>query len=208
MPISRAVIDADTLYRRHPRNVLVWHALAGLFELHWSARILAETRRNLVERNRAVFGEPRAAAVDRTLKRVTDALRLGGAGSLVPDAEIAVREPAMTNDRKDRHVLAVALAASATAIVTTNLRDFPTGVTRPLGVLAQTPDDFLTALLDRETVEAAAHALRRHARFHGWSISELLALLATAQDGREPLMPRYVRRFEELTGTRRAATAP
>lgn len=160
MPIPRAIIDADTLYRRHPRNVLVWHALAGLFELHWSARIVAETRRNLVERNRAAFGEPQATAVDRTLRRVTDALRLGGAGSLVPDAEIAVRLPDMTNDAKDRHVL------------------------------------------------AAAHALRRHARFHGWSISELLALLANAEGGREPLMPRYVRRFEELAGTRRAATAP
>ncbi len=208
MPIPRAVIDADTLYRRHPRNVLVWHALAGFFELHWSARIVAETRRNLVERNRAAFGEPRAAAVDRTLRRVTDALRLGRAGSLVPDEEIAVREPEMTNDPKDRHVLAAALAAGATAIVTTNLRDFPVRATRPLGVVALTPDDFLTSLLDRGTVEAAAHALRRHARFHGWSISELLALLAASEGSHEPLMPQYVQRFGELTGTKPAAMAP
>jgi hypothetical protein len=45
VPIPRALIDADVLYRRHQRNLLVWHALAGLFELHWSARILDETRR-------------------------------------------------------------------------------------------------------------------------------------------------------------------
>jgi len=71
----------------------------------------------------------------------------------------------MTNDPKDRHVLAAALVARATTIVTTNLRDFPVRATRPHGVVALTPDDFLTSLLDRETVEAAAHALRRHARF-------------------------------------------
>ena len=71
MPVPRAIIDADVLYRRHPRNLLVWHALVGLYEPHWSARILTETRSNLIERNRAAFGEPRVAAVDGTAGRST-----------------------------------------------------------------------------------------------------------------------------------------
>jgi hypothetical protein len=44
----RAVIDADTIYRRHARNLLVWHALEGLFQLYWSRRILDETRKHLL----------------------------------------------------------------------------------------------------------------------------------------------------------------
>ena len=53
----------------------------------------------------------------------------------------------MTSDEKDRHVLAAAVRASAQVIVTANVRDFPDGALAPLGIVAQTPDDFLKDLL-------------------------------------------------------------
>jgi predicted nucleic acid-binding protein len=201
VPIPRAVIDADVLYRRHTRNLLVWHALAGLFELHWSARILDETRRNLIERNLAKFGEPRAEGVDRTLGRVTDALERARAGSLVPETEIAGHEPHMPNDPKDRHVLAAAVAVGATVIITTNIHDFPVDHADSLCVAPLTPDDFLTSLLDHTTIDAAMAALRDHARFHGWTVQELLGLLASAKPDRTAIAPGYVRRLAEVERT-------
>jgi predicted nucleic acid-binding protein len=199
VPIPRAVIDADVLYRRHSRNLLVWHALAGLFELHWSTRILDETRRHLIERNLAKFGEPRAGAVDRTLGRVTDALAQARAGSLVPEDEIAAHEPHMPNDPKDRHVLAAAVAAGATVVITTNIRDFAVEAAAGLDVAPQTPDDFLTSLLDDATVDAAMAALREHASFHGWTVAELLTLLASESPERPALAPTYAARIQGLT---------
>jgi predicted nucleic acid-binding protein len=200
VPIPRAIIDADVLYRRHPRNLLVWHALAGLFELHWSERILGETRRHLIERNRSAFGEPRATAVDRTLGRVTDALEQARAGSLVPEAEIAAHEPHMLNDPKDRHVLAAAVAVGATVVITTNVRDFAVGNTAGFGVAPQTPDQFLTSLLDDTTADAAIAALRDHARFHGWTVRQLLELLATTRPDRPAIAPNYAKRIVDVTG--------
>ncbi len=208
VPIPRAVIDADVLYRRHPRNLLVWHALAGVFELHWSARILDETRRHLVERNVAAYGEPREQAVDRTLRRVTDALTAVGAGRLAPREAIAAHEPSMPNDPKDRHVLAAAAASGATVVVTTNVRDFAAADTQPLGITAQTPDQFLTASLDASTLDAALDALRQHASFHRWSVPELLALLVADGPDRPALTPDYVRRMTELTGVKPAGETP
>lgn len=199
MPIPRAVIDADVLYRRHPRNLLVWHALAGLFELHWSVRILQETRRHLIERNIAKLREPRTEAVDRTLARVTDALERGRAGSLVPETEIAEHEPHMPNDPKDRHVLAAAVAIGATVVITSNVRDFAIDDAAGFRIAPQTPDDFLTSLLDDATADAAMAALRDHARFHGWTVAELLRLLATGTLERPAIAPAYTARIQELT---------
>lgn len=202
MPIPRAVIDADVLYRRHARNLLVWHALAGLFELHWSKRILDETRRHLIERNIARFREPRTEAVDRTLARVTDSLERAGAGSLIPEAEIATHEPHMPNDPKDRHVLAAAVAVGAAVVITTNVRDFAVDEAADLCATPQTPDDFLTSLLDDTTIDAAMAALREHASFHSWTVRELLTLLCTATPNRPAIAPNYGKRIATMAERR------
>jgi hypothetical protein len=61
-------------------------------------------------------------------------------------ADIERLEPEMTNDPKDRHVLAAAVAAGSELIVTFNLDDFPAPACEPLGVAAIHPDDFLLNL--------------------------------------------------------------
>lgn len=199
MPVPRAVIDADVLYRRHARNMLVWHALAGLFELHWSARILDETRRHLIERNIARLGQPRREAVDRTLARVTNALEGARAGSLVPGAEIAAHEPHMPNDPKDRHVLAAAVAVGATVVITTNIRDFSVDDAAGFRIAPQTPDDFLASLVDDTTIDAAMTALHDHASFHDWTVAELLQLLVDESPDRSALAPTYAARIRAMT---------
>jgi predicted nucleic acid-binding protein len=54
--------------------------------------------------------------------------------------------PAMTNDEKDRHVVAAAVKAKASVIVTFNLRHFPKQALEPLGVEALHPQEYLLAL--------------------------------------------------------------
>jgi len=73
----------------------------------------------------------------------------------------------MTNDPKDRHVLATAVAANAQAIVTLNLKHFSSDACEPFAVEPVHPDAFLLDLhsLDPDTafavVERQAAALAR-----------------------------------------------
>ncbi len=55
--------------------------------------------------------------------------------------------PCMTNDKKDRHVLAVAVMSRSQVIVTSNIKDFPDSTLAPFGIESQTPNEFLTNLL-------------------------------------------------------------
>ncbi len=59
---------------------------------------------------------------------------------------------AMTNDPKDRHVLAMAVAAGAEVLVTFNLSDFPDSACEPYGIEAQHPDEFVEHLVDLDPV--------------------------------------------------------
>jgi hypothetical protein len=61
----------------------------------------------------------------------------------------------MTNDPKDRHVLAAAVAGHATHLVTENIRDFPRR-SMPRSIVAQRPDDFLSCLLDERSDDVVA----------------------------------------------------
>jgi hypothetical protein len=53
-------------------------------------------------------------------------------------------------DVKDRHVLSAAIAGHADAIVTINIKDFPSSVLDPLGITALHPDGFLLQQLQLE----------------------------------------------------------
>jgi predicted nucleic acid-binding protein len=146
-----AVLDANVLFPMLLRDTLLRVAAAGCFRAHWSSRIVDEMTRNLV----GDYGmdPPRA----ETLRTVME--------EAFPDASVVgweKIEPDMRNDPKDRHVVAAAVAAEATVIVTSNIRDFSN---LPDGIVAMTPDEFLTeifvknptAVLDAITAQAAAY---------------------------------------------------
>jgi hypothetical protein len=83
----------------------------------------------------------------------------------------------MTNDPKDRHVLAAAILCGAHAIVTDNVKHFPPESVKPYDLDVQTPDDFLAHQfhlnqdLMRERIAAQAAA-------RGVSLDNLLTRLA------------------------------
>src|SRR5438552_17460330 len=70
----------------------------------------------------------------------------------------------MTNDAKDRHVLAAAVHAGVSVIVTFNLRHFPLAALQPLGMEAVHPQDYLLTLwsLHPAVVIAKLAAMAQH----------------------------------------------
>lgn len=107
--------------------------------------------------------------------------------------------PLMTCDGKDRHVLAVAVGAEATHLVTTNIRDFPVR-SRPAGVAVVTADRFLRDQLSRtpELVVAAVEGMSRRLKSPPQSPADIAALIASGQSA-----PRFGR---ELAGALAART--
>jgi predicted nucleic acid-binding protein len=110
-----------------------------LYVPRWSAEIMAEVSRNLVEK----LKKTKAQAQTRE-----QALR-----EHFPEAWVENYQPLvklMTNDSKDRHVLAAAVKSNTPLIVTYNGRDFPAASLDPWGIERQGPSTFLIHLYDLE----------------------------------------------------------
>ncbi|WP_241715751.1 PIN domain-containing protein [Sulfoacidibacillus ferrooxidans] len=129
-----AFLDACVLYPSNLRDVILTMAEAGLFQIRWSPDVLEEMERNLMKAGKAGLN----------LRDVME--------SAFPDAMVFQNEylqliDDMPNHRKDRHVLAAAIATNADVLVTANLKDF-----KPLPgnceVEVQHPSDFLCSVLD------------------------------------------------------------
>src|SRR5919197_846666 len=170
MPFS-AVLDANVLYPSSLRDTLLRLAELELYTPLWSARILEEMTRNLVEH---WITEEQAERIEQAMRRAFEEAEAN-------PAEIERLEPAMTNDPKDRHVLAVAVAADSELIVTFDLDGFPPEACDPVGVEAIHPDEFLLDLYDLDP-EAVGAALGQQAADLNppWELDELLRALATA----------------------------
>jgi predicted nucleic acid-binding protein len=134
-----AVLDACVLFPAALRDTLLRTADAGLYRAHWSGSILDEVRRNLVDQRRTT---------EQQALRLIDVINEYFPESAVTGFEALI--DGMTNDPKDRHVLAAALKAGAQVIVTANIKDFPDAALDRYGIEAQSPDEFLLHLLDLE----------------------------------------------------------
>lgn len=166
-----AVLDANVLYPFSLRDTLLRLAELELYTPLWSARILEEMTRNLVEHR----------ITEEQAGRIEAAMRGAFEEAEVEAAEIERLEPAMTNDEKDRHVLAAAVAADSELIVTFDLDDFLPQACEPVAVEATHPDDFLLDLYDLNP-DAVRAALDQQAADLNppWPLDELLRALATA----------------------------
>ncbi len=126
---TSAVLDACVLFSAALRDTLLRAAVKRLYRLHLTEEILDEVRRNLLKSGRI----PDSGLADRLVEQIRRAFP----GSMVEGYSALV--PEMTNHPKDRHVLAAAVAAGASLIVTHNLGDFPVQALAPYGVIAQSP---------------------------------------------------------------------
>lgn len=87
--------------------------------------------------------------------------------------------PAVTNDPKDRHVLAAAIHARAEVILTFNLKDFPEEALNPWGIVAKHPQDYLETLYEIDDRQVVARVSAIAAK-RGEDMEDVLVRLGQA----------------------------
>ncbi|MEV4637959.1 PIN domain-containing protein [Actinoplanes sp. NPDC049548] len=176
-----AFLDTCVLFPASLCDTLLRLAEAQAFRPLWSGDVMTELHRNLVKRDLP------AERVDRRIVQMTTSF---------PDAMVTGYESliaGMTNDLKDRHVLAAAVRAHAEVIVTFNLKDFSTAALEPYDIAAVHPDDFLLDQLDLYP-GVTLHALRAQAAAHRREPKSVAGVLAMLERTGLPQFAAEVRR--------------
>jgi len=136
-----AVLDANVLYPAPVRDYLLHLASMELYQAKWSNAIQEEWILNLLlnrkDLNRSQLNKTKTAM-----------------NAAFPDANVTGYEPLIEKlalpDKDDRHVLAAAIQAKADLIITSNIKDFPSKNLKAYGVDAQTADEFIIRLMDKD----------------------------------------------------------
>jgi hypothetical protein len=151
------VYDACVLYPFHTRNLLTQCAVERLVEARWTDAIHDEWIRNLAASSASIPIE-RLHKIRDLMNRVLPGANIDGYEHHIAGLDLP--------DQDDRHVVAAAITAGATRIVTWNLRDFPADALSGHGLQAVTPDDLLMDLygLIPEAVVAATAKARQNLR--------------------------------------------
>ena len=129
----KAVLDACVLYPTVLREILQGAATAGLYQPVFSDRILREWTRATAKLGPVAQAQAEGEAA---------LLRAAFPKALIRD-QPGLEARLVLPDPDDVHVLAVAIAASADAIVTFNVQDFPGHVLAAEGITRRDPDGFL-----------------------------------------------------------------
>jgi predicted nucleic acid-binding protein len=149
----RVVLDANVLYGFALCDTLLRMAERELFDIAWSERILDELARNLIDKRGLTRPQ-----VDQRLAAMRAAFE-----DAAQDADaIEGLEPILTNDPKDRHVLAAAIVAGAEGIVSFDDHGFPAASLAPYDKQLRHPDDFLCSVFDMHE-DATVQTIREQA---------------------------------------------
>jgi predicted nucleic acid-binding protein len=143
-----AFLDTNVLFPQYLSDTLLQQAAAGTYRPLWSEGVLGELGRVL------------ARETQMTAEQV--AHRLGRMRAAFPDALVEGYDDlveGMTNDEKDRHVLAAAVRGNVEVLVTFNVKDFPESAVKPFDISVVTPDEFLLDQLDLYPA-AVIHAMK------------------------------------------------
>lgn len=146
-----ALLDACVLVPIALADTLLRLAEADLYRPLWSDSILDEMV--------SAIGDIHPGLADGPARK-----RAATMNHAFDDASVRGWEPLVSGivlpDEDDRHVVAAAIRGQADLIVTANLSDFPATALEPLGLEAQSPDDFLLNQLDLDPdiVIRALHA--------------------------------------------------
>ncbi len=158
-----AVLDACVLLPMPLADTLLRMAeTPRLFRPRRSDDILAEVSRNLIAKWNKTPEQARRR-VDVLREHFPEAC-VEGYASLIP---------AMSNDAKDRHILAAAVRSKTKLIVTYNLKHFPQSSIEPWGIEVQGPSTFLANLYRLEP-DVVAQKLTEQAHNVGITMTDLL----------------------------------
>lgn len=152
-----AVLDACILFQGRITNLLLWLAASGAFEPIWSDEIHAEWSRNLAAPNLHI-PQPRIDWRKAEMERAFSAANCAADPVLTLAVQAMCRTPAQ---RKDAHVVATAVKAKASTIVTYNIKDFTPAVIQHYGLAKIRPDAFCVDLHANRQAEVLA-GLREH----------------------------------------------
>lgn len=145
----RVVLDACVLYPAPLRDLLLQLAIADLYKAHWTDDIHEEWTRAVLRERPELNAEALRRTRELMDQNCLDA-RVEGYQPLIESLDLP--------DPDDRHVLAAAIRSRADAIVTFNLKDFPTDVLQGWGIEAIHPDDFVTYQFDLNMPRVCAAA--------------------------------------------------
>lgn len=169
----KIVIDTCVLYPTVMREVVLGAAREGHFVPVWSARILEEWARAAIKLGPQ--GEAQARAEIALLRNAW------------PDAEYppapGLEQRLWLPDAADIHVLAIAVASSADAIMTLNAKDFPRRALDEQGLKRLDPDGFLHSVWqdDPEGITSVAERVLEEARRLSGDNWEMRSLLKKAR---------------------------
>lgn len=167
-----AFLDASALYPAELRNLLMRLALAETYRARWSPRVQEEWMSALA-RNRPDLPHDK---IDR-IRALMEAH--------IPDASVTTHEALIGSlalpDPNDRHVLAGAITAGASVIVTMNLKHFPAAALATHGIEPLHPDEFVLRLFAQAParVLAAARQHRQSLNKPAKSVADYLMSLET-----------------------------
>jgi predicted nucleic acid-binding protein len=169
----KAVLDACVLYPTVLREILLGAASAGLYEPLISERILREWTR----------ATAKLGPVAQAIAEGEAALVRAGFARGVVREQPGIEARLLLPDANDVHVLAVAIACHADAIITFNAQDFPGHVLAAEGIARRDPDGFLWELQSRHPAEMArtVEAVRAKAEAISGHPVALKALLKRAR---------------------------
>jgi len=166
------VFDANVLFGSRLRSLLMELSMSGLFRPYWSADIHREwmqaVSQNIgipIEKLEKIRHDMDDAVPDSCVTGYADLIR----ALTLPDPD-------------DRHVLAVAIRARASAIVTFNEGDFPAEALDPYGLHTRHPDMFIRDVdgIDQGVVAEAARRDFSHYQNPPLTVDEYIEGIRTA----------------------------
>ena len=160
--LTIAVVDANILVPNILRDVFVSLAFERVYAARWTEHIHEEWTRNVVK----LRPDIQLSSMHK-VRRLMDAnIR----NSLVTGYEPLI-ETLDLPDPNDRHVLAAAIVAGASFIVTNNIKDFPAALLDNYGVQTRKTDAFLCDLWPDNAPEIVAALQQQRARLRNPALS-------------------------------------
>ncbi|OJS97978.1 PIN domain-containing protein [Marinobacter nauticus] len=146
------VYDACVMYPAPLRSFLMYLALTGIYRARWTEQIHDEWIRNLLHKRPDLDSEK--------LQRTRELMNANVPGSVVSGYESLIGGLSLP-DPDDRHVVAAAIQTRAEAIITFNLKDFPSEYLAQYNLQAIHPDEFIADQYDLHA-SAVIEAARNH----------------------------------------------